>query len=563
MEKIRKYRTLLFLFLIILVSFFSWRSLTFPGYFSMHDDMQFMRIYQMDKCFKDGQIPCRWVPDLGFGYGYPLFNYYSPLPYYLGELFHLFGFSIINSVKILFGLGLVLSGIFMFFLAKEFWGDLGGLLSAVFYVYAPYRAVDIYVRGAMAEHWGMVWFPLIFLAIYKVIKEENKIWILVLGLSWGFLFLSHNISSMIFSFTTGVWALFWLLIEKNFKKIKDLILGGLLAFGISAFFVLPVVFERKFVHIETMLMGYFNYLAHFADLRQLFLNNKWGWGASVWGPEDEMPFMIGYFHWGLVVINFILSWFFWFKKRKKYFWLCLFLTGCFLISAFMTHSRSTFVWKKIKLLEFLQFPWRFLMLVAFFTSLFSGAIFSFFRNKKIKYLIWSGLVLGVIFLNASYFKPEKYFFEETDKDRLSGKKWQESLNNAIFDYLPIYAHYPPGEEAPKMPQIISGKGEILNFQKGTNWQKLEVKVEEPSKIQLSLYYFPEWKVWVDGKEVKIDYDNFLGLITFEVDKGEHKIEAKLLDTPARKIGNGVSLVSFLILIGSFIKVSQKNERSKC
>ncbi|GAF99922.1 unnamed protein product, partial [marine sediment metagenome] len=134
----------------------------------MHDDMQIMRIFELDKCFQDGQIPCRWVPDLGYSYGYPLFNYYPPLPYYLGELFYLLGFSLINSVKLLFGLGFILSGIFMYLLAREFWGNLGGFLAGIFYIYAPYHAVDVYVRGAMGEHWALVCFPLILLAVYKV-----------------------------------------------------------------------------------------------------------------------------------------------------------------------------------------------------------------------------------------------------------------------------------------------------------------------------------------------------------------------------------------------------------
>jgi len=561
MGKINRRKSFLFIFLIIIASFFSWRSLTFQGYFSMHDDMQFMRLYQMDKCIRDGQIPCRWVPDLGFGYGYPLFNYYPPFSYYLGEVFHLLGFSIIDSVKIVFALSLVLSGIFMYFLAREFWGELGGLISALFYIYAPYRAVDVYVRGAMAEGWGLVWFPLIFLAVWKVIREKKFSWVLVLAVSYGFLLISHNLMSFLFSFIALVWGLFWIFYFKEFKSIKNLALGVGLALGISAFFVLPVVFEKKLVHIETMLMGYFNYLAHFADLRQLFLNNKWGWGASVWGPEDEMPFMIGYLHWGVVAVNFLLAWFLWFKKEKEKFLLSLFLVFFFLFTAFMTHSRSTPIWQRIKILEYLQFPWRFLGLVAFFSSFFSGAIVSLIKPKKLKYAIFFLLGIGVVALNANYFRPEKYFFEEKDADRLSGKKWQESLNNAIFDYLPIYAHYPPGEEAPKSPQVISGKIEILDFKKGTNWQEFRVKTQEGGKIQLSCYYFPYWTVWVDGNRVKIDYDNFFGLITFEVSPGEHQVKAKLLDTPIRKTGNIISLVSIFIFIGGVIKVlRRKNGR---
>ena len=78
-----------------------------PGFFSMYDDMQVIRLQQMDKCVKDGQIPCRWAPDLGYGYGYPLYQYYAPLPYYVMETFHLLGFSLINSVKIGFILTII------------------------------------------------------------------------------------------------------------------------------------------------------------------------------------------------------------------------------------------------------------------------------------------------------------------------------------------------------------------------------------------------------------------------------------------------------------------------
>lgn len=58
----------------LLMSVLAFRTLLKPGYFSMHDDMQAFRILQLDKCVADGQWPCRWVPDGGFGYGYPLFN---------------------------------------------------------------------------------------------------------------------------------------------------------------------------------------------------------------------------------------------------------------------------------------------------------------------------------------------------------------------------------------------------------------------------------------------------------------------------------------------------------
>ena len=73
---------------LILAATLLWPLFAAP-YFSHHDDVQLIRIEQMSECLIDWQIPCRWVPDLGAGYGYPLFNFYAPLAYYIGGIMYL------------------------------------------------------------------------------------------------------------------------------------------------------------------------------------------------------------------------------------------------------------------------------------------------------------------------------------------------------------------------------------------------------------------------------------------------------------------------------------------
>src|SRR5450830_1316031 len=117
-----------------------------PGlYWNMHDDMQMVRQLEMEKCFQDGQIPCRWTPDLGYGYGFPLFNFYPPLPYLIGEPVRLLGLSFVSTVKLTALLQIILSAGFMYFLGLELVGPFGALLGALFYTYAPYHAVNVYV----------------------------------------------------------------------------------------------------------------------------------------------------------------------------------------------------------------------------------------------------------------------------------------------------------------------------------------------------------------------------------------------------------------------------------
>jgi len=118
-----KFRNWLFTFIVLVIAAIASRDLFKPGYFPMHDDIQVMRLNEMEKCIRDGQFPCRWVPDMGAEYGHPLFNYHQPFPYYLGMLFRAFGMPYVDIVKLLFALTFFLSGIFMYFLVKEIWGE--------------------------------------------------------------------------------------------------------------------------------------------------------------------------------------------------------------------------------------------------------------------------------------------------------------------------------------------------------------------------------------------------------------------------------------------------------
>ncbi len=103
------------IFLCLLLPLFLTWPLFLPGYFSHHDDLQVMRIFEMRRCIVDLQVPCRWVPDMGYGNGYPLFNYYSVFPYYLGAILSfIFGFLV--SAKILFAIPFFLGSLSIYLL---------------------------------------------------------------------------------------------------------------------------------------------------------------------------------------------------------------------------------------------------------------------------------------------------------------------------------------------------------------------------------------------------------------------------------------------------------------
>jgi hypothetical protein len=540
------------LLLLLIVPTFS--TLLRNGYFPMHDDMQAMRLLQMDKCVKDGQIPCRWVPDMGYGYGYPQFNFYAPLPYYLMEAVHLVGFGYLDSVKVGFILSVVVSGIGMYLLAKELWGQTGGLVSALFYSYANYRAVDMYVRGAVGEFWGLAFMPLIFWSIYRIYKNDKNA-VFWAAISLAGLLTSHNITTLIFIPVIILWVLvlpIYLspspikIFKANFLK---LFIASFWSFFISSFFLLPAWIEKEYVHVETLLQGYFNYLAHFVGLDQLLLSTYFGYGASDAGVYDELSLSVGMLLWLMPLLILLLLWIF--RKRKK-FGLMLFFVVVGWIALFMTHSKSTVIWQRIKILEYLQFPWRFLSIATFVFSVATGAITILLKNRKQRFIAVLAVFILLFFLNSSYFVPSKWL-NITDKDKFSGESWERQLTISIFDYLPIYAKAPPAQKAPDKPLFISGSGKILAGNRGSNWQEWNVSVDSESEIELPLYYFPGFKVNVDGSERQISHDGDLGLIRFEIEEGVHTVFVKLYDTPVRTLSNTLSLIGLLAIPLYFYK----------
>jgi hypothetical protein len=546
----------LLLLLLLLLPAVSW--LLQPGYFSMHDDLQSTRQMEMDKCISNGQIPCRWVLDLGYGFGYPLFNFYPPLPYLIGQPFRWLGFQYIDIIKIVGILGFTFCALSMYLLGREFWGQRGGILASLIYTYAPYHSVDFYVRGAMNEFWAMAIFPAIFYTSYKLIATKSDKFIPLLSISVALLMLSHNLMLMIFTPVLIIWCLFWLWHLNNItmKQFINLTISALWSLGLASFFTLPVLFESKFAHVETLTIGYFNFLAHFLDLRQIFMRINWGYGESVLGPGDTMSFALGYLQWILPLAVIIFAFFH--NKLKPHKLFIVLCTLFILVSLFFSHYKSTPIWLKFSPLQFLQFPWRFLTLAVFSASLISGA--AVLINKK----LLPFLLLLLLLLNANYFRPRQWYPDMTDAQKFSGKSWIWQVTGSIFDYLPIYAPLPPADPAGGDLGITAGEGTYTTLSKRSNFQEYRLQITSESAVaELQTFYFPGWKVYLNGKEVKIDpaRDPLLGRMQVNVPYGNHQLIARFTNTPIRTIGNSVSLISWLLLIGISLRIFMLRNRS--
>lgn len=516
-----------------------------PGYFSHHDDLQVMRVFEMRKCIEDLQIPCRWVSDLGFGNGYPLFNYYSVFPYYIGSIFsYILGF--IGSAKLLFAIPLFLGSISMYILAKELFGIYPGILASVLYTFAPYRALDTYVRGDVTESFAMALIPLVFYFALKLIKQSSNRNLIGLSVFLAIFLISHNIMTLLFFPVLMIFIIFELIIEK-WKNVIYILLGLALGIGLAAFFIFPAYIEKNLVQIENLIRLDLDFRAHFVTIKQLFFDRFWGYGASSPGTNDTISFQIGWPHLWIVIgalLFFLNS--LRFKHRFNNLAPILFI-ATFIFSVFMTHIKSAFIWEKIDVLKFTQFPWRFLSVTIFSTSLLGAYLIQNFKENHKKYITALLIILTTV-LNWSYFRPKEFYPNMTDQEKLSGKLWEDQQKAAILDYLPKTA-VQPREAAPNKPIVVSGKGEILKFENRSNKWQFQAKVEDKTSIEVPVFDFPKWEIKVNNSPTQYSNKNYLGRIAINFDKGgDFLVSGKFEDTPIRQVSNIITVLSLSVLL---------------
>lgn len=531
--------------LVLLISLPAVISLIKPGFYSMYDDMQVIRLQQMDMCIKDGQIPCRWVPDLGYGYGYPLFQYYAPLPYYAMEAFHLVGFSYIDSVKIGFGLSIFLSAIFMYFLSRQFFSKIPSLFATTLYIFLPFRAADLYVRGGMGQLWGMAALPLFLLGLELLIRKRGNKQMAFFAVTTAVFLLSHNLTVFMSIPLLLVWFLVRVVMEKTkrLEVAKSIAVGSVVGLLVASFFIIPLIVERNQVHLETLTQGYFNYLAHFINLKQIFVSTIWGYGPTILGPADDVFLGLGPIHFLFAVLGFLIVFF---KARKQTIKLVVALFIVLMGSLFLTHERSSFIWNLIPQLSYVQFPWRFVLIAGFCAS-FLGAFWLNAINKKNALVLYIISLIAILAFYSSFFTPKDWFYI-TDEQKLSGENYQRQITASIYDYLPKSASKNPDNQAPTT--VIPGEGEIIvdSFEKGTNWYKVSLQVlSESAQIVFPSYDFPGWKIWANDNEIKTERYSELGLVSARLQKGNYNIIVKLTNSPSRTVGNLLSLVGLAIV----------------
>jgi hypothetical protein len=510
--------------------------------------------------WQEGVFYPRWAPGAHCGFGEPRFIFYPPVSWILGAaLGNVLPWPAVPGAFA--WLALTLQGLASYRLVREWQPPGVALWAAGLWVANPYNVINVYHRSAFAELLASGLFPLALLYALRLAAPAGKVApdkhsphknIVVLSLVVAGIWLTNAPAAVITCYSVGLLLVVAAIRSRSVGPVLRGALAGALGLALAGFYVVPAVYEQKWVQIAEAFSG---------GLR----------------PEDNFPFTgwIGSEH---RAFNFLISWV---QMAELALAAALFLAAlrlgrrsnpdspqeatpaagpalrdaripilCLGIAAAFLLLRPTLpLWHALPFLKAVQFPWRFLSVLNL-AIVFAAATAG--RPGRSRYA-WTIATLAVWLVINSYLLTLPVW-EGTDVAEYVGAINSGAGYESIDEYLPNGAD--SEQLAPGAPQVALADPESPpdSFQFAVEkWQAeeklLSIQASEPVRLQLRLLNYPAWQVEVNGSPGIKESHPDSGQLIISVPAGRSRARVRFARTPDRTWGGALSLGALALVLG--------------
>ena len=533
------------------------------GVFHIHKAVGLEALLQLGYYFP------RWSPQMAHGFGYPLYNFYAPLASYVMVGWHAMGLIYPLALHITLGLSILLSGLAMYALVREWWGEAPAVGAAVLYLSAPYLAFDTLFRGALAETMAWVFPPLLLLALDRALRYGSIRWGALAALAFGALLYTHNTTALVIA---PLAAGFVLVLGGELRSGRAVAFGAVILFAglaLGARFWLPALAETQLVQTERLLVPpIFTYYTNFITPTDL-LAQPTATNTALINPSPAKA--LGLVTALVAAIGLVsAAWRTENRVQKLYFGIALIGYG------FMTLEPSLPLWDMLPLMRFVQFPWRLLMPATLCAAILTGAAIDFVVRPvrsgaftmiaaRRSWLAVALFALGITLANLSWWYP-RYCSPFEDANVASMLDYEYATDtlgtSAKAEFLPISVlRLPEDDSLTEALQAGDEPTRLSNEPAGTqttitNSDPLDFRAELDLPTDGTLVYkqfrYKGWYASVDGAELPTRATVETGLIEFDVPAGRHAIRIWFGTTPLRTLANTISLLAVLGIGVAFI-----------
>jgi len=560
-----------------------------------HDnDLHYYRITAIDAAWQQGWIFSRWVPNLALGYGYPFFNYREPLPYLAGALLYQTGLALPLVLGLLYAASFVAAAWGAYVWARDLFGERAGWIAALAYGLGPYLLLDALRRGNMPESVALALLPWLLVTFRRVIVGDGRGPFIAAVLLLATLFLSHNISSLLFAPLLGGYVVVLAWVYRARKTWPWAFVAVLLAVLLTAWFWFPALTEQSTVQLHlsrTTRNNDFHY--NFASWREMLFSLPTPYDPDFLNQPMRVP--LGVVQTVLALVGLVIGW----RRARPHTDAVagedsedradtrtneiraslVFFALIALAYLWMSTPGSVWVWEAFPLLAFVQFPWRLVGRALLPVSLLVAAAFtprlstthalplspclpSREDSRPVYRLPFYLTLILLALVSWPNTYPPKGFCAMAPYPTMADLYAYEQRGWMGVDpegsYFPIWVEERPADTT------LAG-----TFARGAEPERLDASVlpegarvlaadYRPLRATLILetpvafrarwlgFYFPGWQVEIDGALVASAPEAQTGLLTFVVPAGQHEIEVYFGMTPAWATAGIVSAVGLLL-----------------
>lgn len=508
----------------------------------------------------EGVFYPHWAASANYGAGEPRFVFYPPFSWMLGGLLGaLLPWTWVPLVFTL--LTLLALGWSFFAMAREWMPEDNAALAACVYVLNPYILFVAYERTAYGELLGGVWMPLLVLFALRKKPSLLPLSIVIVGL-W----LTNAPAAVM-----GCYALALIVIVATFaERCWTLLLRSagalLLGLGLAGFYLVPAVYEQRWVEITRAISS------------GMRVEDSFLFGHTGEAFHDQVLHTASWLAVLLMVAIVIAAWFS--IKRRSSLWTPLVsLAATFILLL----PFSDPIWRYLPELRYLQFPWRWLLILSLVLSALVGLAL---RGEADTRRAISVRAVAILLLAAglAVFVSTHFWQQCDDEDNVraqvatfhdDGFAGTDEYTAGAADNGDIQQHLPPirvtekpdGDEADSSVEEnpewnVETRERIPATVRIERWQSEKmaatVSTSVPAYAVLRLMDYPAWLVRVNGSPVATYRKRDDGLLTFPLQAGTNNIDVQYVATTDVWLGRALSFVSLLLWL--WLAWREKRER---
>ena len=508
-----------------------------------------------------GTLHPRWAFTPAYGAGEPRFVFYPPLSWTIGGLLTLFA-AVLSRLTPLSpeqaftltpifytGFALTAAGFAMHHLARRFVSPATATLVAVLYLANPYTLFTAYERTAFAELLAAALLPLLLAALLPT-ATSPPVSIPAVATPLALLWLTNAPAAVIGSYAVAFILLLRLIPllrspatrPHALRLLLRISAASLLAFALAAFYLVPALFERRWVQISMAILpglrpddntlfhhtadAFHDAVLHTASLLAVILLTLTAFALIIAARRTPSP--------SAAAPTRTLS-------------ILAMLSGA--IAVLLTPV-SLPLWHHLPQLAFLQFPWRLLSLLAPVGALALALALPSLKLSPLRLTLLS-LALAAVLVPLA-FRP---FTQACDADDTPQARFVDfhsaagdeptdeytpttADNDSLRDNNPPFRLLPPdaSDDTPPPPAAHPGPAPL----------SLSVILPAPSRLILNLRDYPTWQVTLNGN-IDANRDHRAdGLLTLLLPAGRDVLVISQHTPPVEIAADALSIAALVL-----------------